>query len=216
MAELRVGFGAELLAPKRRFMFAGWEVLDGRRGGVASSLREMLTRECGVAWSRCLSYAWRIGVALKGSGCPSRRPGYDFTFLGRTAYHVAASIWRGDVKCTQTWLREDISFSLVDVFPVSPTLIYLVLCRRYRPWLSSAAVRPFLAVVKPPAAHGQGSLGESFCSDQLHHKKHLPHPPPFTLLQPLRVLLCFFFHFLLFFDTRPFDTFRPNCLPLAS
>ena len=78
-----------------------------------------------------------------------------------------------DVKCTQTWLREDISSSLVEVFPISPTPIYLVLCHLCYPWLSSAAIRPFPAVVNPPAAHGQGSLGESFCSDQLHHKKHL-------------------------------------------
>lgn len=105
MAELRVGFGAELLAPKRRFMFAGWEVLVGRRGGVASSLREMLTRECGVAWSRCLSYVWRIGVALKGSGCPSRRPGYDFTFLGRRMSLVSATCVYVDVRYMSSGCR---------------------------------------------------------------------------------------------------------------
>lgn len=52
-----------------------------------------------------------------------------------------------------------------------------------------------------------------FLRDQLSSRKHLPSriqaASHSRLCGPFCVLLYFFFHFLLFFDTRPFDTFHP-------
>lgn len=98
------------------------------------------------------------------------------------------------------------------LYPIIDSVVVVFPSHRPRPRPPSA-VPPSISCCRQAGGTWARISRGKFLRDQLSSRKHLPSPIQAAshsrLCGPSCVLLYFFFHFLLFFDTRPFDTFRP-------